>query len=255
MKCIILAAGYATRMYPLTEHTPKSLLPVAGRPVIDYIMEQIETLDEVDVVYVVTNRRFVGQFGDWLAERSWSKRVELIDDGSTCNDDRLGAIGDLDLVIERTGLCDDVLVLAGDNLFEFPLAQFVAFFKEKGSAAVTIRRQPDPERLRRTGVVEVDDGWRVISFEEKPKNPRSQYAAPAFYIYSKEVLPLVRQYLDEDNNPDAPGNLVAWVHTRRPMYAFLFEEMRYDIGNIETYREVDRIYSERAKQRGQSDDA
>lgn len=246
MKSLILAAGYATRMYPLTLQTPKSLLPVAGKPVIDYIMPKVEEVREIDMVYLVTNARFYGQFEEWLAAREWSTPVELINDGSTSEENRLGAIGDLNLVLRETGLNDDLLVLAGDNLFEFSLADFAGFFHSKGgSAAVTIREESDPARLRRTGVVQVDADWRVTGFEEKPEEPKSNFGAPAFYAYGRDVLPLVGQYLAEGNNPDAPGNLVAWLHSRRPVYGFLFTEMRYDIGNLESYQEVDRIYSER----------
>jgi len=251
MKGVILAAGYATRMYPLTEHTPKSLLPVAGVPVIDYIMAKIVQVEEIDRVYLISNAKFFEQFRDWLDRRDWPKPIEIINDGSTRNENRRGAIGDLGLAIEEAGIDDDVLVLAGDNLFEFSLCDFVSFFDEKGrSAAVTIREEHDPERLRRVGVAEVDEDWCVLSFTEKPEQPRSNYGSPAFYIYGREVLPMVRQYVDEGNNPDAPGNLIAWLHSRRPVYGFLFREMRYDIGNMETYREVDRIYTERARRDG-----
>jgi glucose-1-phosphate thymidylyltransferase len=138
------------------------------------------------------------------------------------------------------------MVIAGDNIFEFSLAEFAVFYEYKGStAAITIREQNDPVTLRRTGVVEVDDEWRVLSFEEKPERPRSNYACPAFYIYGSDALRLVKDYIQQGNNPDAPGNFVAWLHSRLPVYAYLFHEMRYDIGNMESYHEVDRIYSER----------
>jgi glucose-1-phosphate thymidylyltransferase len=251
MKCLILAAGYATRMYPLTEHTPKSLLPVAGIPVIDYIMEKVMEVEEIDRVHLVSNARFVGQFRDWLARSKWPKPVEIINDGSTCPENRLGAIGDLALVIQQAGIDDDLLVIAGDNVFEFSLKDFVRFFDQKGrSAAVTLREEKDPAKLRRTGVAEVDPDWRVLSFVEKPKQPKSGYGAPAFYIYGRESLRLVEKYLAEGNNRDAPGHLIAWLHSRRQVYGFLFREARYDIGNMDTYREVDRIYSERTKRQG-----
>ncbi|MBI2195369.1 MAG: nucleotidyltransferase family protein [Planctomycetes bacterium] len=247
MKCILLAAGYATRLYPLTKHTPKPLLPVAGRPVLDHILDQVETVPEVDAITVVTNAQFFEAFKAWLVRSARSRHIEILNDGTTTPGKRLGAIGDLALVIARARIDDDVLVLAGDNLFEFSLARFVGFFLEKGgTAAVTLRREDDPEKLRRSGVAVLDPQARITLFEEKPAQPRSPYLAPAFYLYGRGVLPLIPRYLEEKNNPDAPGHLVAWLHSRIPVYGFVFEEMRYDIGDLETYRDVDRIYSERA---------
>jgi glucose-1-phosphate thymidylyltransferase len=246
MRVLILAAGYATRMYPLTKNTPKSLLPVAGRPVIDYIIPKIEEVEGVSGITIISNARFYDQFVQWSEGNRCELPIDVIDDGSTDNDSRLGAIGDLNLFLTERGTDEDLLVLAGDNIFEFSLADFIVFFGNKGStAATTIREQNDPARLRRTGVVEVDAEWRVLSFEEKPERPRSNYASPAFYIYGCEALGKVADYIEQGNNPDAPGNFVAWLHTRLPVYAFLFHEMRYDIGNMESYHEVDRIYSER----------
>ncbi|MDA0841171.1 MAG: nucleotidyltransferase family protein [Planctomycetota bacterium] len=246
MRALILAAGYATRMYPLTKDTPKSLLPVAGRPVIDYIIPKIEEVEGVSGITIISNARFYEQFVQWNRICRCKLPIDVINDGSTDNDSRLGAIGDLNLFLSERGTDDELLVLAGDNIFEFSLVDFVDSFQNRGStAAITIREQNDPARLRRAGVVEVDDEWRVLSFEEKPERPRSNYASPAFYIYGREALSKVSDYIQQGNNPDAPGNFVAWLHTRLPVYAFLFHEMRYDIGNMESYQEVDRIYSER----------
>jgi glucose-1-phosphate thymidylyltransferase len=246
MRVLILAAGYATRMYPLTKDTPKSLLPVAGRPVIDYIIPKIEEVEGVTGITIISNARFYEQFVQWVESSQYHLPIDVINDGSTDNDSRLGAIGDLNLFLSERGTDEDLLVLAGDNIFEFSLADFVDFYEDKGStAATTIREQNDPERLRRAGVVDVDEEWRVISFEEKPEQPRSNYASPAFYIYGGEALCKVTDYIQQGNNPDAPGSFVAWLHKRLPVYAFLFHEMRYDIGNLQSYHEVDRIYSER----------
>ena len=248
MKCVILAAGYATRMYPLTLNTPKTLLPVAGRPVLDYIIDKVEEVDEVDEVHIVTNQKFFDQFESWRADSNRPIPITLWNDGSTTNDDRLGAIGDLALVIESGGLDDDLLVLSSDNLFEFSLKRFAEFFVEKGmTAVVTVRREPDLEKRRRTGIALVDDDWRILDFEEKPEQPKSEYSSPSFYVYGKSVLPQIAQYLDEGENRDAPGNLIAWLHSRAAVYAFLFEEPRYDIGNLDSYREVERIYSEKKR--------
>ncbi|MDP6112517.1 MAG: nucleotidyltransferase family protein [Planctomycetota bacterium] len=246
MHALILAAGYATRMYPLTRDTPKSLLPVAGKPVIDYIIPKIEEVEGLTGITLVSNARFHEKFVKWSEGSEGGTPVKIINDGSTDNDSRLGAIGDLNLFLSEQGTDEDLMVIAGDNIFEFSLAEFAVFYEYKGStAAITIREQNDPVTLRRTGVVEVDDEWRVLSFEEKPERPRSNYACPAFYIYGSDALRLVKDYIQQGNNPDAPGNFVAWLHSRLPVYAYLFHEMRYDIGNMESYHEVDRIYSER----------
>ena len=228
MKAIILAAGYATRLRPLTDRVAKPLLPVGGRPMVDWILDRLDEVDEVDEVHVVTNARYAPSFEAWRT----SDRVTIHDDGTTTNDDRLGAIGDLRFVLERAGYADDLLVIAGDNLFDFEIGDFVDFWRGKGEAsAVALYDVGDLELVKQFGVVDVDEDDRVVGFVEKPEQPTSTLAATASYLYHRAHLPLIERYLAEGNSPDQPGRLVAWLYERAPVYGYRFEGEWFDIGD------------------------
>jgi glucose-1-phosphate thymidylyltransferase len=237
LKALILAAGYATRLYPLTLTRPKPLLPVGDRPLVDWILERIREV--TDEIHLVTNHKFAAAFRDWGEER----RVTVHDDGTTSEDDRLGAIGDVRFV----GLeGDDLLVIAGDNLFDFSLADYVAFVRAKGEAsAVALYDVGDVQLARKYGIAEVDSESRIISFVEKPKEPASTLAATAAYIYDREHVPLVERYLEEGNSPDQPGRFIAWLHTHAPVYGYRFEGEWRDIGSAEQLLEADNLVRER----------
>jgi glucose-1-phosphate thymidylyltransferase len=236
VKALVLAAGYATRLRPLTDTIAKELLPVGGRPIVDRILDKLAEVDAVDEVHVVTNARKAPQFARWAAGRE----VVVHDDGTTTNEDRLGAIGDIQLVVERAGIDDDLLVIAGDNLFDFSLARYVEFWRGKGVAsAVAVRDVGTRELARQYGIVDVDADDRIVAFEEKPEDPPSTLAATATYLYHRRHLPLVGDYLAEGNQPDQPGRLVAWLHAREPVYAYRFDEEWFDIGNREQLLEAD----------------
>lgn len=245
MKAIILAAGYATRLYPLTKDKPKSLLQVAGKTILEHILHKVAKVDAVDEVYLVTNSYFYNQFQSWVDNYRYPLKITVLDDGTTDNDHRLGAIADLQLVIEQKKPGDDLLVLAGDNLFDFELSDFVSFFKTKHVDMITTYELLNRKELQRTGVIVVDRDYRVQSFEEKPEVPKSNLAVPPFYIYLRETLPLIREYLQEGQNPDAPGNFIPWLIGKKPVYAYKFEGKRYDIGTIESYQEVCRIFGDK----------
>ena len=245
MKCVLLAAGYATRLYPLTLNLPKSLLPVAGRTILDRILEKVDAVDAVDEVILVSNSRFAAQFGDFLSARKSGVTASVLDDGTNDNDTRLGAIADLLFAVDKLGLDEDLMVLAGDNLFDFELTDFARFFREKDADCITAHRLEDLAQLRRTGVVELAGDFRVLSFEEKPASPKSTWAVPPFYLYRRETLPLVREYLSAGGNPDAPGNFIPWLAKRRPVFAFTFPGWRWDIGNLESYEEAKRAFEGR----------
>ena len=241
MRAILLAAGYATRLRPLTDVTAKQLLPIAGRPMIDWVCDRIETVTRD--IHIVTNARFVRDFEQWAAGRN---DITVHDDGTVSNEDRLGAIGDIAFVLERTGVDDDLLVVAGDNLFDFDLADFGAFTAGKGVAsAVAVYDCGDLELATHYGVVETDADGRVIGFEEKPSEPRSTLAATAAYLYHREHVPLVQRYLSEGNPPDQPGRLVSWLYSREPVYAYSFPGMWFDIGNPEQLLEADNRWRKR----------
>jgi glucose-1-phosphate thymidylyltransferase len=230
MKAIVLAAGYATRLRPLTDTWAKELLPVGGKPILTSIVESIETVADVDEVHVVTNARKAPAFVEWAQDRD----VIVHDDGTSTNEDRLGAIGDMQFVIERAGIDDDLLVIAGDNLFEFDLSEFVGYWRSKGTAsAIAVRDVGTPELARRYGIVDLDDDGRVLDFVEKPDDPPSTLAATATYLYHRAHVPLVRTYLDDGNAPDQPGRLVAWLYPREPVYGWAFDAGWYDIGDHE----------------------
>lgn len=245
MKCVLLAAGYATRLYPLTLNTPKSLLPVAGRAILDRILEKVDRVPGLDRIVLVSNARFADQFEAFMASRRSLIPYTVLNDGTTDNDNRLGAIADLLFAVDRLGLDEDLMVLAGDNLFDFELSDFSSFFRAKRADCITAHRLEDVGELRRTGVAELTADQRVLSFEEKPAEPKSTWAVPPFYLYRRETLPLIREYLAGGGNPDAPGNLVPWLAGRLPVYAFTFEGARYDIGTPESYAEAQRAFAGR----------
>lgn len=241
MKAIVLAAGYATRLRPLTDSIPKPLLPLAGRPMLEFLLERIEAVEDVDGIYIVTNARFAGDFGRWASQRSGRLHMAVLNDGTTSNEDRLGAIGDIRFAIEEAGLGEEeLLVVAGDNLIEYSLEEFVRFWRAKGDgAAIAVHRIDDPELIKQYGVAELDADDRIVSLEEKPAEPRSDLAATAAYLYRPEHVALIGPYLDEGNSPDAPGHFVVWLYPRAPVYGYRFEGGWMDIGDPEQLLEAD----------------
>jgi glucose-1-phosphate thymidylyltransferase len=218
------------------------LLPLAGRPMLDYLVERIREVEEIDEIHVVTNAQFAPAFSQWAPAD-----VRVHDDGTTSNEDRLGAIGDLAFTIERAGLeGQDLFVVAGDNLIGYSLPDFVEFWQAKGGSAIALHEVSEPELLRNYGVVEVDRDDRVVGFEEKPAEPKSNLAATAAYLYRGDQLELLERYLEEGNPTDAPGNFVAWLHTRAPVYGYPFSGDWYDIGDLGQLLEADNLLRKRA---------
>ncbi|GAB2552263.1 nucleotidyltransferase family protein [Gracilibacillus alcaliphilus] len=242
MKCIILAAGYATRLYPLTKNQAKPLLEVAGKPILHHLMEQVETIEAVDHVYIVTNQKFTPHFQEWTEHYLSQKPITVVNDQTISNEDRLGAIADIQYVLDAQKITDDILVLAGDNLFTFALTDFVQFYQQVETDCITLQTLDDMEELKETGVVEIDEAGVVIGFEEKPSQPRSNLAAPPFYIYRSTTVPLIKQYLRTGNNPDAPGYFIPWLIQHREVRAFRFDGVCYDIGTLESYQKVQELF-------------
>jgi len=230
VKALVLAAGYATRLRPLTDTIPKQLLPVGGRPMVDWILDRIAETS-ADEVHLVTNARFGSDFERWAVD----KDVHVHNDGTTSNDDRLGAIGDIQFV----GLDDDLLVVAGDNLFDFSLAEYETYWREKGGSCVAVHDVGDRELAKKYGIVDVDTDDRVTNFVEKPADPPTTLCATATYLYRRDDVARIRTYLEEGNPPDQPGNFVAWLHTRAPVYAYRFPGEWYDIGDAQQLLEAD----------------
>jgi glucose-1-phosphate thymidylyltransferase len=251
VKAVILAAGYATRLYPLTLDRPKALLPVGGRPIADRLLERLSGVDELDEIYLVTNSKFAAAFREWAAR--WGGEVRIVNDGTTDEQSRLGAIGDLDLTIREGAIDDDLLVMAGDNLFSESLAPFTEFGREKGAPAIGVYDVGDLDAIRRYNAIELDADGRVTFFEEKPERPRSTLIGIALYFYPRSSLGLVHEYLDGGNNPDQPGRLVEWLYSRVPVYAWRVPGRWYDIGSKETLAEADRAFQRDAFRPGAFD--
>jgi glucose-1-phosphate thymidylyltransferase len=242
MKALILAAGYATRLRPLTDEIPKMLLPLADRPMLDYLVDRLREVDELAAIHLVTNARFADAFRDWAPED-----VAVHDDGTTSNEDRLGAIGDIAFAIERGELeGEDLLIVAGDNLIGYSLSDFVAFWRQKDGSAIAVREIADRELLKQYGVVELGEDDRIVGLEEKPAHPKSDLAATAAYVYRAEHLALLPHYLEARNPPDAPGNYMVWLHTREPVYAYRADGDWHDIGDFAQLLEADNMMRQRA---------
>jgi glucose-1-phosphate thymidylyltransferase len=243
VKAVILAAGYATRLYPLTLDRPKALLPVGGRPMVEHLLERLAEVEGLDAIHLVTNAKFAGAFRAWEASRDRSGEVQIVDDGTGDEASRLGAIGDLDLTIRAAAIDDDLLVVAGDNLFSESLAPFADFGRAKSSPALGVYDVGDLEAVRRYNAIELDDDARVRFFEEKPERPRSTLTGIALYFYPRPALGLVGEYLAGGNNPDQPGHLVEWLYPRVPVYAWQVPGRWYDVGSKETLAEADRAFT------------
>ena len=240
MKCLILAAGYATRLYPLTENYPKPLLDVRGKPILDWLLEDIERTGAVDGYAVISNHKYAGHFRVWA--QGHRLPITVLDDGTLSNETRLGAVRDIQFAIEALELSEDLLVIAGDNLLDFSLGGFLAFQRAKDTSCIMRYYEPDLNRLRKTGVAEVDAQDRILSMEEKPQHPRSHWCTPPFYIYKASDVPLVKKGIESGCGVDAPGSFIAWLSARTAVHAWEMPGRRYDIGTLESYRQVQETY-------------
>lgn len=236
MKAIVLAGGYATRLWPITRHRPKMFLPVGEGTVIDDVFADLEADDRVDEVYVSTNERFADHFEDYLAESRFEKPVVSVEE-TTDEDEKFGVVGALAQLIEREGIDDDLVVVAGDNLISFDLADFADFFEGKGTPCVAAYDVGSKERAKAYGLVELD-GDRIVDFQEKPDDPKSTLVSIACYAFTQETLPKFEEYLAGDNNPDEPGWFIQWLQSRQAVHAFTFDGAWFDIGTPESYLEA-----------------
>lgn len=243
MIALYLAAGYATRMYPLTETQPKPLLPVQGKPILDWLMEDVDAMAPVTRHVVVTNHKFIGQFTAWQQQgQRCAKPVTLLDDGSTDNGQRLGAVRDIQFAIQSLALREDLLVLAGDNLLTFSLAAFAAFFLQKNASCLMCHEENDLRRQQKTGIITVDRDRRVLTMEEKPQNPKGNLAVPPFYCYTHTDAARIPEALGDGCGSDAPGSLAAWLSARTPLYAWPMPGPRLDIGDLQSYHHAQTSY-------------
>jgi glucose-1-phosphate thymidylyltransferase len=246
MKVIILAAGYATRLYPLTLTQPKPLLPVAGKPMIDYVLDNLAPIGGIERIYVVTNAKFAGHFQNWADQyRAHKAKLDftIVNDGSTDDANKLGAIGDIHFVLKTQKVDDDLIVVAGDNLFSEKLGGFGRVCREKKAPVLALYDVGDLEEIKKYNSITLDNDDRITFFEEKPKNPTSTLTGIALYFYPKHILPLIGQYVAEGNNPDQPGRLVQWLYSRTPVYTWRVPGLWFDIGSKETLEEAGRIFA------------
>lgn len=246
MKVIVLAAGYATRLYPLTLNQPKPLLPVAGKPMIEHVLDNLTPIGGIDRVYVVTNAKFAGHFQNWSdGYRAAGSKFDftVVNDGTTDDTNKLGAIGDIHFVLQTQNVDDDMLVVAGDNLFSEKLGAFGNFCREKKAPVLALYDVGELEQIKKYNSISVDTAGRISFFEEKPKDPKGTLTGIALYFYPRATIPLIRRYVAEGNNPDQPGRLIQWLYPQTPVYTWRVPGLWFDIGSKETLEEANRIFA------------
>lgn len=240
MKCLILAAGYATRLYPLTENFPKPLLDVGGKTILDWLIDDVAASGKVDEYAVVTNHKFACHFEKWASGRS--EKITVVDDGTTANETRLGAVRDIQYALEKTGFDDDTIIMAGDNLLDFSLIKFIEYAIAAGTSCIMRYYEPSEAKLHKCGVVEVDEHDLILSMEEKPAVPRSHWCCPPFYFYRRQDVARIPEGMAAGCGIDAPGSFVAWLATKVPIRAMEMPGHRYDIGTLDSYKAVQATY-------------
>lgn len=238
MKNIVIAAGYATRLGELTRNFPKPLLKIGDRTIIGRMLDDIDPIDDISEHIIVTNHKFAGIFKEWAEQQNYTKPISIVDDGTETNETRLGAVCDLLFAMDKLNISEDILVVAADNLLFFSFKDFIDFAKEKQTSCIMCHEQQDIDKLRRTGVIIVDDKMKVLDMEEKPKQPKSHLAVPPFYIYQKKDLDLIRHSVENGCGKDAPGNLAHYMVGKTIIHAWPMNGGRFDIGSIDTYREA-----------------
>ena len=240
MKCLILAAGYATRLYPLTEKFPKPLLEVGNKTILDWLVDDIDSAGLVDEYVVISNHKFARCFDKWAATKS--VKITVVDDGTSSNETRLGAVKDIQFAIDKLGLDDDMLVIAGDNVLDFSLTEFIRYAKEKNTSCIMRYYEPEEKKLVKCGVVEINDTDRILAMEEKPARPKSHWCCPPFYYYTREDAKLVAAGIESGCGTDAPGSYIAWLCTQTTVHAMEMPGKRFDVGNLESYNRIKEVY-------------
>lgn len=244
MKVLLLNAGYATRLYPLTENMPKSLLPLGKRCIIDYIMDSIDELSDVSEVILISNSKFAKQFRDWAdsLDRTGKAPISVLDDGTDSPDNMRGAIGDIKFAIEEKKIDEDICIMAGDNIFTYDINEMYKFFREKDSDTLVAIHVPEKHQLQKLAVAILDDEGKILDMTEKPKEPKSNWGIYATYFYKRDTIKLIDTYLEEGNSPDAPGNFPSWLYKRQPVYAYKAQGDCIDIGTLENYEKTKKDY-------------
>ena len=236
MKCLILAAGYATRLYPLTENFPKPLLKVGKKTILDWLVDDIETSSMVDEYVVISNHKYAHHFDAWAKTKHCN--ITVVDDGTQSNETRLGAVKDVQFAIEKLQLDSDMLVIAGDNILDFSLTKFIEYSSEKQTSCIMRYYEPDNEKLKKCGVVTVDENDLVLNMEEKPPVPTTHWCCPPFYYYTREDSHRIAEGIASGCGTDAPGSYISWLCKNAEVHAMVMPGKRYDIGNLESYERV-----------------
>ena len=240
IEALVLAAGYATRLHPLTEDIPKPLLKVAGKPIMEHIVHKFENLN-INKIYIVTNDKFYQNFSDWLHNFDAKTPIEIINDGTESNEGRLGAMGDIHFVVKNKNIKEDIVVIAGDNLFELSLQEAANIFKKRGNNVIVLHDVKDKELAKHYGVVGVKDNV-VVDFEEKPVSPKSTLVSTGIYFFPKRTLDFIEKYISQGNNPDKTGDFIKWLHKRETVYAYITDKKWYDIGSFEQLEKANKHF-------------
>ena len=241
MKCLILAAGYATRLYPLTENFPKPLLEVGGKTILDWLVDDIDTAGEIDEYVVISNHKYAPHFESWAKTKA--QKITVVDDGTESNETRLGAVRDIEFAIEKLGIKSDMLVIAGDNVLDFSLTKFISYIKEKNASAIMRYYEPDEKKLLKCGVVTIDENDKIIRMTEKSPTPETHWCTPPFYYYTETDAMRIGEAIADGCGTDAPGSYIAWLAKTSDVYAMEMPGKRYDIGNLESYEKVKKEYT------------
>ena len=240
MKCLILAAGYATRLYPLTENFPKPLLEVGDKTILDWLVDDIDTCGKVDEYVVISNHKYARHFEDWAKTKK--QKITVVDDGTSTNETRLGAVKDVLFAIEKLDLKGDMLVIAGDNVLDFSLTKFVEYSTKKNAPCIMRYYETDDKKLLKCGVVTIDDSDRILNMTEKSPEPATHWCAPPFYYYTEQASGMIEEAINDGCGTDAPGSFIAWLCQKTPTYAMEMPGSRYDIGNLDSYTRVRTVY-------------
>lgn len=240
MKCLILAAGYATRLYPLTENFPKPLLKVGDKTILDWLLDDIDASGFVDEYVVISNHKFAGHFEDWARNKKY--KITVADDGTESNETRLGAVCDVQFAIDKLNIDDDMLVIAGDNVLDFSLAKFISYCKNKKTSCVMRYYEPSEKKLLKCGVLTINEHDLIMDMTEKSPTPATHWCCPPFYYYTKSDAARIRDGIAAGCGTDAPGSYIAWLCKQTDVHAMEMPGNRYDIGNLESYEKVKKEY-------------
>ncbi len=236
MKCVVLAAGYATRLYPLTENFPKPLLKVGEKTILDWLLDDIASSGEIEEYVVISNHKYAGCFVDWAKTKDY--KITVVDDGTETNETRLGAVKDIDFAIKKLSLEGDMLVIAGDNVLDFSLTRFISYCKQKKTSCVMRYFEPEKKRLLKSGVLTVGENDLVENMTEKSPEPATNWCCPPFYYYTAQAAASISEAIADGCGTDAPGSFIAWLCKKMPVHALEMPGKRYDVGNIENYTEI-----------------